>query len=207
MRRNRVGARRSAALISVSLAETGSDATARTGSGSGLAATAGSDSGFASGIDSASGIGSTRIVGFGSASGSATVVASASASASASPAGAGAGSGTVGLRVTDKVTFVPQPDCLSWTTPLTSPASHSTLVSGSVLVMRISPKSPRWRASASGLLSSVHSSGGDLTRVRCTSVETLIAPRFERRRESPSPRRPLQFRAHSDAPSGPVATF
>ncbi len=34
-------------------------------------------------------------------------------------------------------------------------------------------QSPRWRASASGSLSSAHSSGGDLTSVRCTSEEII----------------------------------
>ena len=40
-------------------------------------------------------------------------------------------------------------------------------------VMRISPSSPRWRARASGSLSSAQSSGGDFTSVRCTSEEII----------------------------------
>jgi hypothetical protein len=80
--------------------------------------------------------------------------------------------------VTDRVTLVPHADGLICTRPVTSGASHSTVVSGTVLTILISPNSPRWLASEAGSLSSAQSSGGDLTRVRCTSEETLIAPQF-----------------------------
>ena len=58
-------------------------------------------------------------------------------------AGSGCGSGAGASRVSESVTFVPQPDGLSCTTPLAPGASHSTFVSGSTLVMRISPSSER----------------------------------------------------------------
>jgi hypothetical protein len=68
------------------------------------------------------------------------------------------------------VTWVPQPAASSSTVPFARSPSQTTIVSGSTRVMRISPNSPRWRASASASLSSVHSSGGDLTsrRFACT---------------------------------------
>src|SRR5882762_3684003 len=56
----------------------------------------------------------------------------------------------------------------------------------------MSPRSPRWRASRAGSLSSAHSSGGDLTSVRCTSEE-IIAHHFERSRLTPSAISPCSF--------------
>ena len=62
------------------------------------------------------------------------------------------------------------------TVPRTSSPSQATAVSGSVLVIRISPNSPRWRASDSGSLSSAHSSGGDFTRVRFAWTSDIDHP-------------------------------
>ena len=94
--------------------------------------------------------------------------------------GSGSDTGSTIARLAESVTRVPQPEGLISTLPLVcapsaASASQSTARSGSVRTMRISPSSPRWRASVAGSLSSAHSSGGDLTRVRCTSEETLIA--------------------------------
>ena len=73
-----------------------------------------------------------------------------------------------------RITFVPHPEGSSRTVPLASSPSQATAVSGSSLVIRISPKEPfRWRASASALLHSAHSSGGDLTRVRLASCSVM----------------------------------
>ena len=67
---------------------------------------------------------------------------------------------------TVRTTRVPHPEGSSRTVPLARSASHSTRDSGSTCVIRISPNSPRWRASEPSSDSSAHSSGGDLTRVR-----------------------------------------
>jgi hypothetical protein len=83
-------------------------------------------------------------------------------------------SASASSRVTVSLTLVPQPEGLMTTLPLVSPACHSTRCSGSTRVMRISPNSPRWRARAAGSLISAHSSGGDLTSVRCTSEEIIV---------------------------------
>src|ERR1700728_571142 len=74
-------------------------------------------------------------------------------SGSGSTAGSGSGSMTISgvgscstagaPRLTDNVTLVPQPDCLSCTMPLAPSLSHSTFVSGSTLVIRISPSPDR----------------------------------------------------------------
>ncbi len=62
---------------------------------------------------------------------------------------------------------MPQPEDSISTLPLACSPSQTTFVSGSSRVMRISPNSPRWRASASASLSSFQSSGGDFTSRRC----------------------------------------
>src|SRR3954467_12062541 len=84
-----------------------------------------------------------------------------------------------------KVTGVPQPDGSSETVPVARSPSQATVCSGSTRVILISPSSPRCRASASTSLSSPHSSGGDLTRVRL-AVRSLIAVEFERGGGTPS---------------------
>ncbi len=75
-------------------------------------------------------------------------------------------------------TRVPHPDGSSRTVPLARSPSQATAVSGSSLVMRISPNWPRWRASDAASLHSAHNSGGDLTRVRLAScsVMALVSP-------------------------------
>src|SRR5207302_7034023 len=84
-----------------------------------------------------------------------------------------------------RVTRVPQPDGSSRTVPLASSPSQATAVSGSSLVIRISPNDPaRWRARDSATLHSAHSSGGDLTKVRLASCSFVMgvwvrAPRGE----------------------------
>ena len=81
-------------------------------------------------------------------------------------------------RVAVRVTCVPHPDGSSRTVPLACSPSQATVVSGSSLVILISPNSPRWRASDCATLHSAHSSGGDLTRVRlalCSSVMVGIS--------------------------------
>src|SRR3954470_24292562 len=84
-----------------------------------------------------------------------------------------------------KVTVVPQPDGSSETVPVARSPSQATVCSGSTRGILISPSSPRCRASASTSLSSPHSSGGDLTRVRL-AVRSLIAVEFERRGATPA---------------------
>ena len=64
------------------------------------------------------------------------------------------------------VTRVPHPDGSSLTVPLAAAPSQATAVSGSSLVIRISPNAPRCRASDAASLHSDHSSGVDLTSVR-----------------------------------------
>ena len=100
--------------------------------------------------------------GSGSGSGSSTTTAAGSGSGSSAsgPAGGGASSLTV------RVTRVPHPDDSSRTVPLAAAPSQATAVSGSSLVMRISPNAPRCRASDAASLHSAHSSGADLTSVR-----------------------------------------
>jgi len=80
--------------------------------------------------------------------------------------------------------FVAPPRCLQQHLAGGVAASHSTVFSGSTWVMRISPSSPRWRAREAGSLSSAHSSGGDLTKVRCTSDEIIGRPFRARRADS-----------------------
>src|SRR6185437_9198593 len=97
------------------------------------------------------------------ASGSATATGSGSATAT------GSGSAdTVGAwsSLTVRVTRVPHPEVSSFTVPLAAAPSQATAVSGSSLVMRISPNAPRCRASDAASLHSAHSSGADLTSVR-----------------------------------------
>ena len=72
------------------------------------------------------------------------------------------------------MTCVPQPVGVSSTVPLARSPSQATVVSGVTRVMRISPNCARWRPSESSLLSSAHSSGGDLTRRR-EAVECVMA--------------------------------
>ncbi len=83
------------------------------------------------------------------------------------------------------VTFVPQPDGSIETVPLAPSPSQATLRSGSSLVILISPNAPRCLASRSTSLSSLQSSGGDLTRVRF-AVRSCIASRFDQHPPSPS---------------------
>ena len=96
-------------------------------------------------------------------------------SGSASTAGSGTAV-TIGVAVS--VTCVPQPDGSSRTVPLACSPSQATVVSGSSLVILISPNSPRWRANDCATLHSAHSSGGDFTIVRlalCSSVMVEIS--------------------------------
>src|SRR4029453_4998504 len=90
------------------------------------------------------------------------------------------------------VTLVPQPEGSIETVPLACSPSQATVCSGSSLVILISPKASRCLARRSTSLSSSHSSGGDLTRVRF-AVRSGITDRFARGRRSPSPR---SFRCH-----------
>jgi hypothetical protein len=82
-------------------------------------------------------------------------------------------------------TLVPHPEGSIDTVPLAPSPSQATVRSGSSLVILISPNAPRWRASRSTSLSSLQSSGGDLTRVRFT-VKSCIASAFEQASPSPS---------------------
>src|SRR2546423_1407526 len=87
--------------------------------------------------------------------------------------GAGSGSGTT-IRALSE-TCVPHPAGTMVTVPQISSPSQATVVSGSRLVTRISPKSPRCWASVSGSLSSSHSSGGDFTSLRCAWISGIDA--------------------------------
>ena len=82
-------------------------------------------------------------------------------------------------------TLVPHPEGSIDTVPLAPSPSQATVRSGSSLVILISPNAPRWRASRSTSLSSLQSSGGDLTRVRF-AVKSCIASAFEQASPSPS---------------------
>ena len=70
-----------------------------------------------------------------------------------------------------RITRVPHPDGSSRTVPLTCSPSQATAVSGSSLVILISPNWPRWRPSDAASLHSAHNSGGDLTSVRLASCD------------------------------------
>ena len=83
------------------------------------------------------------------------------------------------------VTFVPHPDASISTVPLARSPSQATVCSGSSRLILISPISPRWRARLSTSLTSFHSSGGDLTRVRFT-LRSVIATPFARWLRTPS---------------------
>src|SRR5207248_5066679 len=65
-----------------------------------------------------------------------------------------------------RITRVPHPDGSSLTVPLARSPSQATVVSGSSLVILISPNLSRWRCSDCASLHSAHSSGGDLSSVR-----------------------------------------
>ncbi len=88
------------------------------------------------------------------------------ASGSAADSGSGSGSAGATSSFTVRVTRVPHPEVSSFTVPLAAAPSQATAVSGSSLVMRISPNAPRCRASDAASLHSAHSSGADLTSVR-----------------------------------------
>ena len=98
--------------------------------------------------------------------------------------GAGGSSRGADVALTVSVTFVPQPEGVSSTRPVARSPSQTTVVSGSTRVILISPlSSPRWRPNVAGSLSSAHSSGGDLTSVRCACVSTMlptVSPRGSR---------------------------
>ena len=80
---------------------------------------------------------------------------------------------------------------MSMRPPARSP-SQTISDSSSVRVMRISPNCPRWRASSATSESSVHSSGGDFSSVRLTSMPMPFArrapiPSLDHWRSSPFP--------------------
>ena len=105
-----------------------------------------------------------------------------------SGSGSGAASGSGSTTSAVMVTFVPHPVGSSSTVPLAFSPSQATVVSGSARVILISPNSPRWRSRPSTSLSSVQSSGGDLTSVLLT-LRFGIEDRFARRRWTPPPER------------------
>ena len=116
----------------------------------------------------------------------------AAAARSAPPARERAPVGAASLAVAVSVTLVPQPEAESSTVPRAISPSHVTVVSGTSRVIRISPKAPRCRANASTSLISAHSSGGDLTRVRCACC-WLIGPWVRRRGPQTCHRRSVDF--------------
>ncbi len=94
-----------------------------------------------------------------------------------------------------RTTRVPHPDGSSRTVPLTRSPSQATAVSGSSLVILISPKDPRkWRVNDDGSLHSAQSSGGDLTRVRL-ALYSLTSSWFARPTRTPS----LALRLHAQS--------
>ena len=87
-----------------------------------------------------------------------------------------------------RMTFVPQPDGSIRTVPRARSPSQATAVSGSSLVIRISPNWSRWRASEAASLHSAHNSGGDLTSVRLATC-SVMAGGFARAVATPACRR------------------
>ena len=98
----------------------------------------------------------------------------------ATDGGSGAGGSGTGSSPSTRavsVTFVPHPEGSIDTVPLAPSPSQATVLSGSSLVILISPKASRCLASRSTSLNSLQSSGGDFTRVRLT-VRCCIASGF-----------------------------
>ena len=103
-----------------------------------------------------------------------------------SAASAATSSSATGTTV--RMTFVPQPDGSIRTVPRARSPSQATAVSGSSLVIRISPNWSRWRASEAASLHSAHNSGGDLTSVRLATC-SVMAGGFARAGATPACRR------------------
>jgi hypothetical protein len=103
-----------------------------------------------------------------------------SATGSGSGASTATGSGSRGATAAGSalsLTFVPQAEADSSTMPLACSPSQATVDSGSTRVIVISPNAARWRVSASTSDTSAHSSGGDFTRVRWTSIASGLPRR------------------------------
>ena len=109
-----------------------------------------------------------------------------SVSSATSSAASAATSSATGTAV--RMTFVPQPDGSIRTVPRARSPSQATAVSGSSLVIRISPNWSRWRASEAASLHSAHNSGGDLTSVRLATC-SVMAGGFARAVATPACRR------------------